>query len=80
MENSSPSQLLPEMEQALLRVFETISEQQKTICDQLAKLLAALSKQPDSSLIDELSKLLEPLFEDVAEIKKNQLGESRKEG
>ncbi|ENO90958.1 hypothetical protein C662_18748 [Thauera sp. 28] len=53
----------------LLPILLTISEQQAAISNQLAELLEALNKPAETSLIDELAALLQPLADDLATIK-----------
>lgn len=56
-------------EPQLLSVLEKISEQQTAISGQLSELLDILTTQPETSLIEQLSELLAPLFSDIADIK-----------
>lgn len=53
----------------LLPILLTISEQQAAISQQLAELLETLNKPAETSLIDELAALLQPLADDLAAIK-----------
>ena len=53
----------------LLPILLTISEQQAAISNQLAELLETLNKPAETSLIDELAALLQPLADDLAAIK-----------
>ena len=53
----------------LLLILLTISEQQAAISNQLAELLETLNMPAESSLIDELAALLQPLADDLAAIK-----------
>ncbi|MGZ8238566.1 MAG: hypothetical protein ACXWTY_11940, partial [Methylobacter sp.] len=54
----------------LLPILLTISEQQAAISNQLAELLEIMNKPAETSLIDELAALLQPLADDLAAIKK----------
>lgn len=60
-ENTAPAELLT--------ALETISMQQAAISQQLAELLEILNKPAETSLIDELEGLLQPLANDLAYIK-----------
>ena len=53
----------------LLPILLQISEQQAAISNQLAELLETLNKPAETSLIDELAALLQPLADDLAAIK-----------
>ena len=53
----------------LLPILLQISEQQAAISSQLAELLETLNKPAETSLIDELAALLQPLADDLAAIK-----------
>lgn len=55
--------------QQFLNVLEKISEQQIGISAQLAELLEHLNTPQETSLIDQLSELLQPLFNDMQVIK-----------
>lgn len=49
--------------------LETISGQQESICMMLNEIIGVLNQESESSLIDELAELFEPLFSDIQDIK-----------
>lgn len=53
---------------AQLQLLEKISQQQMQISAQLAELLQILTAQPETSLIEQLEELLEPISRRLAEI------------
>ena len=63
----------PTNEQQILNVLETISDHQAQISQQLAELLEILTKEPEMPLIEQLSALLQPLLQDVADIKRQTM-------
>jgi hypothetical protein len=60
---------MTEAERLILAALETISEQQLTISNQLAEVLNVLTAEPETSLIEQLAELLQPLFTDMKTIK-----------
>lgn len=54
--------------QAQLQLLEKISTQQMQISQQLAELLEVLTRQPETSLIEQLSELLQPISDRLATI------------
>jgi hypothetical protein len=54
--------------QAQLNLLERISTQQITISQQLAELLEVLTRQPETSLIEQLAELLQPISNRLTQI------------
>lgn len=65
--------------QAALSALMQISEQLAVLCDQQAQLLELLNATPETSLIDQLSELLQPLFDDMRDVREH-LGLPSSEG
>jgi len=59
-----------ELLQTICAQQATICKQQTVISQQLSEVLEVLTRQPDTSLIEQLSELLQPLFTDMSEIKR----------
>ena len=64
-----PPSETPPTSAELLPILLQISEQQAIISNQLAVLLDTLTKPAETSMLDELRELLEPLLLGVQEIK-----------
>lgn len=64
-----PPSEAPPTSAELLPILLQISEQQAIISNQLAVLLDTLTKPAETSMLDELRELLEPLLLGVQEIK-----------
>lgn len=54
--------------QAQLQLLERISTQQTQISQQLAELLEILTRQPETSLIEQLAELLQPISNRLTQI------------
>lgn len=54
--------------QAQLQLLERISTQQMQISAQLAELLEILTRQPETSLIEQLAELLQPISNRLTQI------------
>lgn len=67
-----PPSETPPTSAELLPILLQISEQQAIISNQLAVLLDTLTKPAETSMLDELRELLEPLLLGVQEIKGRQ--------
>lgn len=57
--------------QAQLQLLEKISTQQMQISQQLAELLEVLTRQPETSLIEQLAELLRPISDRLITIEAN---------
>ena len=65
---AEPTQQSEEM--TVLSTLQQISQQQAVISQLLRELLETLNKPAETSLVDELQKLLQPLASDLSEIKR----------